>query len=156
MSSLFMYSDKSLVFCYFLLFGLSAIMFSFLISTFFSRAKTAVAVGTLSFLGAFFPYYTVNDPSVPMLVFLLISYKCFVVFFRKFWVFRPSVHLFVCCTVRLWKVLASLLSPTAFALGTVNFADYERAHVGVRWTNMWEVVIDMKKFSSEFQLIFSY
>ncbi|KAM0948803.1 putative ABC transporter, AAA+ ATPase domain, ABC transporter A [Dioscorea sansibarensis] len=104
MSSLFMYSDQSLVFCYFLLFGLSAIMFSFLISTFFSRAKTAVAVGTLSFLGAFFPYYTVNDASVPML----------------------------------WKVLASLLSPTAFALGTVNFADYERAHVGVRWTNMWE------------------
>ena len=52
--------------------------------------------------------------------------------------------------------MASLLSPTAFALGTVNFADYERAHVGVRWTNMWEVVIDTRKFSSEFQLILSY
>lgn len=41
---------------------------------------------------------------------------------------------------RIWKILASLLSPTAFALGTVNFADYERAHVGVRWTNIWQVV----------------
>ncbi|XP_058083562.1 ABC transporter A family member 1 isoform X2 [Magnolia sinica] len=104
MSSLFMYSDKSVVFMYFFLFGLSAIMLSFLISTFFSRAKAAVAVGTLSFLGAFFPYYTVNDTAVPMTL----------------------------------KVLASLLSPTAFALGTVNFADYERAHVGVRWSNIWQ------------------
>lgn len=38
-----------------------------------------------------------------------------------------------------WKVMASFLSPTAFALGTVNFADYERAHVGLRWSNMWQV-----------------
>lgn len=35
--------------------------------------------------------------------------------------------------------MASFLSPTAFALGTVNFADYERAHVGLRWSNMWQV-----------------
>ncbi|KAI3949646.1 hypothetical protein MKW92_026942 [Papaver armeniacum] len=103
MGSLFSYSDKSLVFVYFFLFGLSAIMLSFVITTFFSRAKTAVAVGTLSFLAGFLPYYTVNDPAVPMML----------------------------------KVIASLLSPTAFALGTVNFADYERAHVGVRWSNMW-------------------
>ncbi|WOK95547.1 ABC transporter A family member 1 [Canna indica] len=104
MSSIFRYSDKSLVFVYFFLFGLSALMLSFLISAFFSRAKTAVAVGTLSFLGAYIPYYTVNDPAVPLI----------------------------------WKTMASLLSPTAFALGTVNFADYERAHVGIRWTNIWQ------------------
>ncbi|GFY96206.1 ATP-binding cassette A1 [Actinidia rufa] len=104
MSTLFQYSDKSVVFMYFFLFGLSAIMLSFLISTFFTRAKTAVAVGTLSFLGAFFPYYTVNDQAGPMIL----------------------------------KVIASLLSPTAFALGSVNFADYERAHVGLRWSNIWQ------------------
>ncbi|XP_031487931.1 ABC transporter A family member 1 isoform X2 [Nymphaea colorata] len=103
MTTLFHYSDKTVVFTYFFLFGLSAIMLSFLISTFFSRAKTAVAVGTLTFLGVFFPYYTVNDPATSMM----------------------------------WKAIASLLSPTAFALGTVNFADYERAHVGVRWSNIW-------------------
>jgi ATP-binding cassette subfamily A (ABC1) protein 3 len=103
MNTLFMYSDKTVVFVYFFLFGLSTITLSFLISTFFSRAKTAVAVGTLSFLGAFFPYYTVNDQGVSMIL----------------------------------KVLASLLSPTAFALGSVNFADYERAHVGLRWSNIW-------------------
>ncbi|XP_057982078.1 ABC transporter A family member 1 [Malania oleifera] len=103
MSTLFKYSDKSVVFIYFFSFGLSAIMLSFFISTFFTQARTAVAVGTLSFLGAFFPYYTVNDQSVTML----------------------------------WKVIASLLSPTAFALGSINFADYERAHVGLRWSNIW-------------------
>lgn len=66
MGTLFKYSDKSLVFMYFFVFGLSAIMLSFLISTFFTRAKSAVAVGTLAFLGAFFPYYTVNDEAVSM------------------------------------------------------------------------------------------
>lgn len=40
---------------------------------------------------------------------------------------------------RVFKVLASLLSPTAFALGSINFADYERAQVGLRWSNMWRV-----------------
>ncbi|MCD7461369.1 ATP-binding cassette sub- A member 1 [Datura stramonium] len=103
MSTLFQYSDKTLVFVYFFSFGLSGIMLSFMISTFFMRAKTAVAVGTLTFLGAFFPYYTVNDETVSMIV----------------------------------KVIASFLSPTAFALGSINFADYERAHVGLRWSNMW-------------------
>lgn len=103
MSTLFQYSDKTLVFVYFFSFGLSGIMLSFMISTFFTRAKTAVAVGTLTFLGAFFPYYTVNDETVSMIV----------------------------------KVIASFLSPTAFALGSINFADYERAHVGLRWSNMW-------------------
>ncbi|XP_057438072.1 ABC transporter A family member 1 isoform X2 [Lotus japonicus] len=103
MDNLFKYSDTTLVFVYFFVFGLSAIMLSFFISTFFKRAKTAVAVGTLSFLGAFLPYYSVNDEGVSMIL----------------------------------KVVASLLSPTAFALGSVNFADYERAHVGLRWSNIW-------------------
>ncbi|KAG0463372.1 hypothetical protein HPP92_019441 [Vanilla planifolia] len=114
MNSLFLYSDKSLVFVYFFSFSLSAIMLSFLISTFFNRAKTAVAVGTLSFLGAFLP-----------IIQLMI---------RLF----QSISIILFAVSRLWKILASLLSPAAFALGTVNFADYERAHVGVRWTNMWQ------------------
>ncbi|KAL3632486.1 Phospholipid-transporting ATPase abca1 [Castilleja foliolosa] len=103
MGTLFKYSDKSLVFVYFFSFGLSSITLSFLISTFFTRAKTAVAVGTLAFLAAFLPYYSVDDETVSML----------------------------------FKVMASFLSPTAFALGSINFADYERAHVGLRWSNIW-------------------
>ncbi|XP_024515167.1 ABC transporter A family member 1 [Selaginella moellendorffii] len=104
MNSIFAYSSMSVVFVYFFLFGLSAIALCFLISVFFTRAKTATAVGTLSFLAAFFPYYVVVDTDVSLSI----------------------------------KLIASLLSPTAFALGTVNFADYERGHVGVRWSNIWK------------------
>ncbi|XP_010421868.1 PREDICTED: ABC transporter A family member 1 isoform X2 [Camelina sativa] len=82
MGSLFKYSETTLVFTYFFLFGVSAIMLSFM----FTRAKTVVAVGTVAFLGAFFPYYTVNDESVSIVL----------------------------------KVVATLLSPTAFALGHVT------------------------------------
>lgn len=136
MDNLFKYSDKTLVFAYFFIFGLSAIMLSFCISTFFKRAKTAVAVGTLSFLGAFFPYYTVNDEGVSMWVLVFPITNIF------------SVHVFIfdcifysieAAYLRMLKVIASLLSPTAFALGSVNFADYERAHVGLRWSNIWRV-----------------
>ncbi|KAL6530473.1 Phospholipid-transporting ATPase abca1 [Orobanche minor] len=103
MGTLFKYSDKSLVFVYFFCFGLSSITLSFLISTFFTRANTAVAVGTLAFLAAFFPYYSVDDETISTL----------------------------------FKLMASFLSPTAFALGSINFADYERAQVGLRWSNIW-------------------
>ncbi|KAK7336540.1 hypothetical protein VNO77_17083 [Canavalia gladiata] len=120
MNNLFKYSDKTLVFAYFFVFGLSAIMLSFFISTFFKRAKTAVAVGTLSFLGAFFPYYTVNDEGISMIL----------------------------------KVIASLLSPTAFALGSVNFADYERAHVGLRWSNIWRESSGVNFFACLLMMIF--
>ncbi|MFS7932641.1 hypothetical protein Hanom_Chr04g00370331 [Helianthus anomalus] len=48
MGTLFQYSDKTLVFVYFFMFGLSGIMLSSLISTFFTRAKSAMAVGTLA------------------------------------------------------------------------------------------------------------
>ncbi|KAL9667105.1 hypothetical protein QQ045_001452 [Rhodiola kirilowii] len=38
---------------------------------------------------------------------------------------------------KIFIILASLLSPTALALGSINFVDYDRAHVGLRWSNMW-------------------
>eukprot|EP00899_Mesostigma_viride_P013992 jgi/Mesvir1/22594/Mv05014-RA.3 len=101
--SIFPYSDASLLFVYFAMFGVSTVALCFLLTTFFSRAKTAVAVGTLLFLSAFFPYYTVVDESVSS---------------ATWW----------------W---ASLLSPTAFALGSVSLADYEGGRVGLRWSNMW-------------------
>lgn len=132
MGTLFKYSDKSLVFTYFFSFGLSSIMLSFLISTFFTRAKTAVTVGTLSFLGAFFPYYTVSDQAVSMSV--PCSYDNNLYTFQAWCIRHFSVY-----TCRVLKVMASFLSPTAFALGAVNFADYERAHVGLRWSNIWRV-----------------
>ena len=59
----------------------------------------------------------------------------------------------VCC--RVFKVLASFLSPTAFALGSVNFADYERAHVGLRWNNIWRVCSSYILFSLLYSVLTS-
>jgi ATP-binding cassette subfamily A (ABC1) protein 3 len=54
-------SDGGLIFLYFFLFGCTAISLCFLLSTFFSKAKLASAVGAVIFIAAFFPYYQVND-----------------------------------------------------------------------------------------------
>ncbi|KAJ8437047.1 hypothetical protein Cgig2_025894 [Carnegiea gigantea] len=48
-----------------------------------------------------------------------------------------SVSGVIRAVLKVVKAAASLLSPTAFALGSINFADYERAHVGLRWSNIW-------------------
>ncbi|XP_057505910.1 ABC transporter A family member 1-like [Actinidia eriantha] len=112
MSTLFQYSDKSVVFMYFYLFGLSAnnaVLFDIDI---LHTNKNSCGSWYPFFFGAFFPYYTVNDQGGPMIL----------------------------------KVIASLLSPTAFALGSVNFADYERAHVGLRWSNIWQTLSGVNFF----------
>ncbi|KAI5427196.1 ATP-binding cassette sub- A member 1 [Lathyrus oleraceus] len=70
---------------------------------FLLEAKTVVVVRALSFLGAFSPYYTINNEGVSLIL----------------------------------KILVSLLSPTAFALGPINFVDYELTQVELRWRNIW-------------------
>ncbi|XP_035841687.1 uncharacterized protein LOC110920442 isoform X3 [Helianthus annuus] len=49
--ALFQYSDKTLVFVYFFLFGRSGIMLSSLISTFFTRAKSAMGLCFMMIMG---------------------------------------------------------------------------------------------------------
>eukprot|EP00735_Rhodelphis_limneticus_P009137 TRINITY_DN2560_c0_g1::TRINITY_DN2560_c0_g1_i1::g.19179::m.19179 TRINITY_DN2560_c0_g1::TRINITY_DN2560_c0_g1_i1::g.19179 ORF type:complete len:1829 (-),score=670.14,sp/Q84M24/AB1A_ARATH/37.15/0.0,ABC2_membrane_3/PF12698.2/1.1e-20,ABC2_membrane_3/PF12698.2/2.6e-40,ABC_tran/PF00005.22/8e-28,ABC_tran/PF00005.22/9.3e-22,AAA_21/PF13304.1/3.6,AAA_21/PF13304.1/0.00028,AAA_21/PF13304.1/1.1e+02,AAA_21/PF13304.1/0.00011,AAA_15/PF13175.1/1,AAA_15/PF13175.1/5.1e+02,AAA_15/PF13175.1/0.52,ABC2_membrane/PF01061 len=58
------HSAMTVVFCIFFLFGLSVIGFCFLISVFFSRAKTAAFLGVLIFFAAFFFYFGVSDPEM--------------------------------------------------------------------------------------------
>lgn len=55
---------------------------------------------------------------------------------------------------RILKVIASLLSPTAFALGSINFADYERAHVGLRWNNIWRVSSHLTVYLSRLTILY--
>jgi ATP-binding cassette subfamily A (ABC1) protein 3 len=61
-TSVFEYSDKVLVFIYFLAFSFAIMNFCFMLSTFFSRSKVASLVGPMLFFGTFFPYYSVADP----------------------------------------------------------------------------------------------
>ncbi|CAG9325453.1 unnamed protein product [Blepharisma stoltei] len=59
---IFTYSNKFILFFTFLLLGISCISFSVLISVFFSRAKAALALGLMVFLGLFFVFFAVDDP----------------------------------------------------------------------------------------------
>jgi ABC-type Na+ transport system ATPase subunit NatA len=60
-STFFSNSDGGLLFLYFTFFGWSAMALCVLLSTFFSRAKLAAAVGAVIFIATFFPYFSVND-----------------------------------------------------------------------------------------------
>ncbi len=48
---MFQHSDAGLIFIMFMLFGLSATTFSYMVSVFFSRAAIAATLGPLLFLG---------------------------------------------------------------------------------------------------------
>jgi ATP-binding cassette subfamily A (ABC1) protein 3 len=63
--NVFKYSDKGRIFIFFFLFGISTFSFAYLISAFFSRARTASTFAAIVFFLIFFPYYTVygNDSS---------------------------------------------------------------------------------------------
>ena len=54
--SLFEYSDKILVFCYFFVFYLASMSYSIFVSIFFSKARTASIVGSLIFFAGWFLY----------------------------------------------------------------------------------------------------
>jgi ATP-binding cassette, subfamily A (ABC1), member 3 len=62
-TTVFEYSDKFLVFIYFMAFSLAVINMCFLMATFFSRSKVASLMGPMIFFASFFPYYAVSDPS---------------------------------------------------------------------------------------------
>jgi ATP-binding cassette subfamily A (ABC1) protein 3 len=55
--SVFEYSNKFYVFIYFEVFSLAVINMCFLLSTFFSRSKSASLLGPMIFFASFFPYY---------------------------------------------------------------------------------------------------
>lgn len=63
-TSVFRYSNHWLVFLWLETVALSVMAFCFLMSTFFSRSKTAATLGSLIFFAAFFPYYYVGDKAL--------------------------------------------------------------------------------------------
>ncbi|CAN0429001.1 unnamed protein product, partial [Hapterophycus canaliculatus] len=63
-SSVFRYSNGWLVFLWLEAVALAVMAFCFLISTFFSRSKTAATLGSVIFFAAFFPYYYVGGEAV--------------------------------------------------------------------------------------------
>jgi len=60
--TVFSYSNSFLIFLFLFVFSLALVMFVFLVSTFFSKAKTAATAGTIIFFATFFPYYALTGP----------------------------------------------------------------------------------------------
>lgn len=61
-ATFFSNSDISALFFLFLMFGVSTVAFCFMISVFFSKAKTASTIGVLLYFGAFFPFWSIDGP----------------------------------------------------------------------------------------------
>ena len=64
-NNVFKYSDKGLIFFFFLLAQLTFFAFALLFSTLFSNARAASTFGALIFIAIFFPYYAVFQDSTP-------------------------------------------------------------------------------------------
>jgi hypothetical protein len=60
-NTLFQYSNKVYVFIFFEIFSLAVVSLCFLLSSFFSKSKTATLLGPMIFFISFFPYYAVNN-----------------------------------------------------------------------------------------------
>lgn len=58
---IFKYSNKFVVFLIFFLYGLSCISFCMLISSFFTKAKTAILVGIVAFFVSYFSIFAVDE-----------------------------------------------------------------------------------------------
>lgn len=62
--SIFTHSNLIFFFLLFLLFGISCMCFSLLISVFFSRSKSALTLGMMVFIATFFVIFAVDDPNL--------------------------------------------------------------------------------------------
>ena len=111
--SIFKHSDKSLVFVYYWLFCMSVIPLTYMLSTFFNKAKLAGIVGPIIVFATVMPrfaFYTssIDDPSV----------------IGSIWI-------------------TFMFSPTACAYGADVFMQYEGANLGLGWNNINENVLSM-------------
>lgn len=102
------YSDPLVVWLFLMVFAVVTIVFCFLISVFFSKAKLAAACGGIIYFLTYLPY-----------VFISIREEAG----------RVNVS-------GKEKMAASLLSTSAFGLGARYFAIYEEEGVGVQWSNL--------------------
>jgi hypothetical protein len=60
--TVFLASDKGLVFLYFFAFSMSVLAYTFLIGAIFTRSKSAALIAPAIFFITFFPYFAVTGP----------------------------------------------------------------------------------------------
>lgn len=113
------YSNPFLVWLFLMEFAVATIMFCFLISVFFSKAKMAAACAGILYFLTYMPF-----------VFISIRENAAAAKISG-----------------LTKRLASLFSTTAFGLASRYFALYEEQSVGVQWSNIDESPVSLSPFS---------
>lgn len=102
------YSDPFIIFFVLEIFAIANIMFSFLVSVLYSKAKLAAACAGIIYFLSYVPY-----------MYIAVREEAS----------RTQLPVAI-------KFVASLLSTTAFGLGAKYFAFYEEIGVGVQWSNM--------------------
>uniref|UniRef100_T1J7T4 ATP-binding cassette sub-family A member 2 n=1 Tax=Strigamia maritima TaxID=126957 RepID=T1J7T4_STRMM len=113
------YSDPVLIFIVLEIFAVVNIMFSFLVSVVYSKAKLAAACAGIIYFLSYVPYMYIA-------------------------VREEAAH----DNIPGWlKTLASVLSTTAFGMGAKYFAFYEEMGVGVHWSNLAKSPVEDDEFN---------
>ena len=102
-------SNSYIIFVFLTLAAIATIMFCFLISIFFSKAKLAAACGGIIYFVTYMPYIFISIQE------------------------GGSNHIDVSSN---FETVASLFSTTAFGLGARYFALFEQNGVGLQWSNL--------------------
>ncbi|XP_071820131.1 ATP-binding cassette sub-family A member 2-like isoform X3 [Apostichopus japonicus] len=113
--NILMHSNPVIVWITFTIFSASVIVFCFVISVFFSKAKLASACAGIIYFTTYVPciYIQIREESLA-------------------YVTIPSQI----------KMMASIFSPTAFGLGARYFALYEIGGEGVHWNNLFSSPVE--------------
>ncbi|XP_041049177.1 ATP-binding cassette sub-family A member 2 isoform X10 [Carcharodon carcharias] len=114
-----MHSDPFIIWLFLTIYGIATIMFCFLISVVYSKAKLASACGGIIYFLSYVPY-----------MYVAIREE----------VAHDRITAFEKC-------IASLMSTTAFGLGSKYFALYEVAGVGIQWHTLNQSPVEGDDFN---------
>ena len=158
-NQLFQYSSSQYIFFYFMTFFISTTSYGVLVSSFFSKSRTASIMGCLVYFMGFFIYigiYQVTRPfslelsfRLPFPLAILLSFPLFFPFSFLLSFLCPSLRCMnpnSSCTTHTTQgnpshsqIMAAMLHPAcAFTFGTQAFTEYEGARVGVT-AQTWDV-----------------
>ena len=158
-NQLFQYSSSQYIFFYFMTFFISTTSYGVLVSSFFSKSRTASIMGCLVYFMGFFIYigiYQVTRPfslelsfRLPFPLAILLSFPLFFPFSFLLSFLCPSLRCMnpnSSCTTHTTQgnpshsqIMAAMLHPAcAFTFGTQAFTEYEGARVGVT-SKTWNV-----------------
>jgi len=117
-------SNTYIIFIFLTLAAIATIMFCFLISIFFSKAKLAAACGGIIYFVTYMPYIFISIQE------------------------GGSNHIDIGSG---FKTLCSLFSTTAFGLGARYFALFEQNGVGLQWSNLSTSPVCFLSLSSHYK-----